>query len=154
MLFFSSCFVAHYAESFFFKDRNEEIYYNRRGDFLKFMQIRFLIPPPLFILVWTTRGWFFSVSRWLAFSLPQLGLSSGCLHSLADGQSWEQWLCGISLSVGFSKPHGWLQVTGYGELGIGCDQVALTDRGGGKLMVRWQASLANGAWKNYPLRGT
>lgn len=28
----------------FFKDRDEEIYCNRRGDFLKFMQIRFLIP--------------------------------------------------------------------------------------------------------------
>lgn len=28
---------------FFFKDRDEEIYCNRRGDFLKFMKIRFLI---------------------------------------------------------------------------------------------------------------
>lgn len=28
----------------FFKDRDEEIYCNRRGDFLRFMQIRFLIP--------------------------------------------------------------------------------------------------------------
>lgn len=46
MLFFSLPLEADYAEKriFFYKDRDEEIYRNGRDDFIKFVQILFLIP--------------------------------------------------------------------------------------------------------------
>lgn len=109
---------------------------------------------PTSILVWTTRGWLYSVRRWLfAFSLSQQGLSSGPFLFFSDGLSfvlkgaWSSSSVDSSLSVWGSQSH--------------------TDNSKSHKMESWELALAKwpsltevienpmvkSSWKNYPLGG-